>query len=310
MVGNDNIGSQRFFYLSSVIPDDPNGASATFGNTNSVTLHGTTILAYPNPDVTWERSRKSNIAIEAAIYKNLNITAEIYHEYRYDILINRSYIPVTVGIEGTAASNLQANLGTATSDGLDLSIDYKQTFSRDLWASVLGNLTVTSNKVGHLEEPQYKYPYEFRSGQPINQPFGYIAERLFVDDKEAANSPTQLFGGNVSPMGGDIKYRDVNKDGVINGDDQVPIGLPTTPQIIYGFGFSVGYKQFDLSAFFQGLARESFFINPSSQTNVGAGIYGTAPFVNNAQLLQAYSDNHWSENNQNLYALLPPLLHK
>jgi len=92
---------------------------------------------------------------------------------------------------------------------------------------------------------------------------------------------------------------------VINGDDQVPIGLPTTPQIIYGFGFSVGYKQLDISAFFQGLARESFFINPSSQTNVGAGIYGTAPFVNNAQLLQAYSDSHWSEEHQNLYALYP-----
>ncbi|HWK03412.1 MAG TPA: TonB-dependent receptor [Puia sp.] len=305
LVGNDNIGSQRFFYLSSVIPDDPNGPSATFGNTNSVTLHGTTIQAYPNPDVTWEKSKKSNLAIEATIYKNLNITAEFYHEYRYDILISRGYIPVTVGIEGSAAGNLQANLGTATSNGLDLSLNYKQAFSKDLWASVLANLTVTSNKVGHLEEPHYKYPYEYRTGQPINQPFGYIAERLFVDDKEAANSPTQLFGGNIRPMGGDIKYKDVNKDGVINGDDQVPIGLPTTPQVIYGFGFSVGYKQFDLSAFFQGLARESFFINPSSQTNVGAGIYGTAPFVNNAQLLQAYSDNHWSEEHQNLYALYP-----
>jgi TonB-linked SusC/RagA family outer membrane protein len=307
LVGNDNIGSQRFFYLSSVIPDDPNGASATFGNRNGVTLRGTTIQAYPNPQVTWERSKKANIAIEATFFKNLNITAEIYHEYRYDILINRGYIPVTVGIEGTAANNLQANLGTATSKGLDLNVDYKKALTKDLWISMLGNLTVTSSRIGHLEEPDYKYPYEFRSGQPINQQFGYIGERLFVDDKEAANSPSQLFGGSIRPQGGDIKYRDVNKDGVINGDDQVPIGLPTTPQIIYGFGFSVGYKQFDISAFFQGLARESFYINPSSRTDVGKGIYGTAPFVNNSQLLQAYSDNHWSEEHQNLYALYPRL---
>lgn len=293
LVGNDNIGSQRFFYLSSVTPDG--GPSATFGNANSVTLRGTSIQAYPNPDVTWERSQKANLAVEATFFKDLNITAEIYHEYRYDILIPRGYIPVTAGIEGSASANLQSNLGTAYSKGLDLSLDYKKTFSKDLWASVLGNLTVTSNKVGHLEEPQYPYSYEFRTGQPIGQPFGYIAERLFVDDKEAANSPAQLFGGNALPQGGDIKYRDVNGDGVINSDDQVPIGLPTTPQIIYGFGFSVGYKNFDLSAFFQGLARESFFIDPSS----------TAPFVNNAQLLQAYADNHWSEENQNLYALYP-----
>jgi TonB-linked SusC/RagA family outer membrane protein len=293
MVGNDNIGSQRFFYLSNVTPDG--GPSATFGTNNSTTLSGTSIQAYPNPDVTWETARKSNLAAEITLFKNMNITAEIYHEYRYNILIPRGYIPVTAGIENTASSNLQANLGTAYSKGLDLHVDYKQNFSRNLQVSVLGNLTVTSNKAGHYEEPEYKYAYRFKSGQPINQSFGYIAERLFVDDKEAANAPTQLFGGNSLPMGGDIKYRDVNGDGVITQDDQVPIGLPTTPQIIYGFGFSAVYKQFDVNAFFQGLARESFFIDPNA----------TAPFVNNAQLMQAYAENHWSPENQNLYALWP-----
>jgi len=292
VVGNDNIGSQRFFYLSGVTPDG--GPSASFGTNNSVTMSGTSIQAYPNPDVTWETARKSNLAAELTLFKRLNITAEIYHEYRYNILIPRGYIPVTDGIENSALGNLQANLGTAYSKGLDLHIDYKQTFSRDWQASILANLTVTSNKVGHLEEPQYKVPYRFRSGQPINQAFGYIAERLFVDDKEAANSPPQLFGG-TPPIGGDIKYRDVNGDGVITQDDQVPIGLPTTPQIIYGFGFSVIYRQFDLNAFFQGLARESFFIDPNA----------TAPFVGNAQLLAAYAGSHWSEENQNLYALWP-----
>jgi TonB-linked SusC/RagA family outer membrane protein len=296
LVGNDNIGSQRFFYLSNVTPDG--GAYSAFGTNNSFGLHGTTIENYPNPNVTWETSRKGNLAVEMTLMKNLNIIAEIYHEYRYNILETRGYIPVTAGIESTAQSNLQANLGTAYSDGLDLHVDYKQTFSKDLWASVLGNLTITSNKAGHMEEPQYNYSYRFQSGQPIGQPFGYIAERLFVDDKEAANSPSQAsFAGTSLPMGGDIKYRDVNKDGVINQDDQVPIGLPSTPQIVYGFGFSVGYKNLDLNAFFQGDARESFFIDPNA----------TSPFVGNAQLLKAYADNHWSEENQSLYALWPRL---
>ena len=308
LVGNDNIGSQRFFYLSSVTPDNSGSAyRGSFGSNNGFSLYGTTVQAYPNPDVTWERSRKSNLGVEATLFKSFNITAEIYHEYRYDILIPRGYIPVSVGIENTASSNLQANLGIATSQGLDLNVNYNHTISKDLTLQVLGNLTVTSNKTVYTEEPQYKYSYEFKKGQPINQPYGYIAERLFVDDKEAANSPPQNFGNGISPQGGDIKYRDVNHDGIINADDQVPIGLPQTPQIIYGFGFSLQYKRVDLSMFFQGLARESFFINPSSTTDVANGIYGTAPFVNNAQLLQAYAKNHWSEENQNLYALYPRL---
>lgn len=310
LVGNDNIGSQRFFYLSSVTPDNSSNSNpyhANFGSTNSFTMYGTTIQAYPNPDVTWERSRKSNLAIEATFYGSLNITAEIYHEYRYDILINRGYIPVSVGIENTASSNLDANLGVATSQGLDLNVNYNHALSKDFRLELMGNLTATTNKAVYLEEPQYQYSYEFHKGQPIGQPFGYIAERLFVDDKEATNSPPQAFGNGILPQGGDIKYRDVNKDGIINSDDQVPIGLPQTPQIIYGFGFSLQYKKIDLSMFFQGLARESFFINPTSQVDVGNGRYGTAPFVNNAQMLQAYANNHWSEANQNLYALYPRL---
>lgn len=312
MVGNDNIGNQRFFYLSSVTPDNNNGNTnplfySSFGSNNGFTLYGTTISAYPNPDVTWERSKKSNIAIEATIAKNFSLTAEVYHEYRYDILIPRSYIPVSVGIEGTAGNNLQANLGIATSNGLDLNINYNHRIGKDLTLNILGNLTATSNKVVYTEEPEYKYGYEYRKGRAIGQPYGYIAERLFVDDKEAQNAPPQTFGNGLKPAGGDIKYRDVNKDGIIDADDQAPIGLPQTPQIIYGFGFSLQYKNFDLSAFFQGLARESFFINTTSNTDVYNGIYGTAPFVNNAQLLKAYANNHWSEENQNLYALYPRL---
>ncbi|PZR28695.1 MAG: SusC/RagA family TonB-linked outer membrane protein [Citrobacter freundii] len=307
LVGNDAIGdpkTQRFFYLSNVSPNS--GPSVYFGTNNSVSMQGTTIYAYPNPDVTWETSRKANLAAEFTFFNKLNFTAEVYKENRYDILIQRGFIPVTAGIENSAAGNLRSNLGKATADGIDLNINYRQDFKSGLWASVLGNLTITRNKVGHLEEPEYRNPWSFRTGRMINQPFGFIAERLFVDDKEAANSPSQIFGTYL-PQGGDIKYRDINKDGKIDQDDMVPIGLPSTPQVIYGFGFSLGYKNFDLSAFFQGSARSSFFINPTGVTSFDYGIFGTAPFVNNAQILQAYADNHWSEENQNLYALWPRL---
>ncbi len=151
------------------------------------------------------------------------------------------------------------------------------------------------SKYKKYEEPSYvDEPWLSHKGYSLSQSWGYIAERLFVDDKEVANSPKQTFGTYGA---GDIKYRDINGDGQITSLDKVPIGFPTDPEIVYGFGLSVGYKSFDLSMFWQGQARSSFFINPSE----------TAPFANNAGLLKAYADDHWSEDNRNVYALWPRL---
>jgi len=121
-----------------------------------------------------------------------------------------------------------------------------------------------------------------------------IAERLFIDDAEVANSPLQQFG---EYMAGDIKYSDVSGDGKITAEDMVPIGFPTDPEIIYGFGVSTGYKYLDFSCFFQGSARSSFWIDPVA----------TSPFVNDRQLLKAYADSYWSEEYQDVYALWPRL---
>ena len=290
LVGNDAIGSRRFYYLSDV---NLNGGNpATFGLQNGYSRNGVSINNYENRDVTWETSRQTNLGAEFTLFKNLSVIAEVYKQHRYNILQQRSDIPPTMGLE----TGISANVGEVDSKGLDLSLDYKKSFGKNLSVTARGNLTITENKFKAYEEPQYVEPWRYRAGQPISQAYGYIAERLFVDDKEARNSPTQQFGG-LPPMGGDIKYRDVNGDGQITERDMVPIGLPTNPQIVYGFGISSTFKGFDLSAFFQGLARESFFINP----------WATAPFVNNTQLLKAYSENHWSEENQNLYAAWPRL---
>src|SRR5690606_40346650 len=99
-------------------------------------------------------------------------------------------------------------------------------------------------------------------GKPLGQQWGFVAERLFVDDEEVANSPTQ-FG---SYMAGDIKYKDINRDGKITDLDKVPIGFPTTPEINYGFGLSMGYKAFDVSFFFQVSARQSFWVHLQNTT--------------------------------------------
>lgn len=291
LVGNDNIGSQRFFYLSDV--DLNVNAPVSFGLLNGYSRNTVAINNYENNNVTWEVARKINLAAELSVLKDFNIVAEIYKEHRYNILQQRANIPSSMGLEAP----ISANIGEADSRGLDLSIDFNHYINNEFWVSGRGNLTISSNKYTVYEEPEYNESWRYLVGRPVNQTYGYIAERLFVDDKEVANSPEQNFGG-LPVMGGDIKYRDVNKDGVIDNKDRVPIGLPTVPQIVYGFGISTGgFKGFDLSAFFQGLARESFFIDPQA----------TAPFVNNTQLLKAYADSHWSEDNQDLMAIWPRL---
>ena len=291
LVGNDNIGSalNRFYYLSEMNMNDVNRQSF-FGENRSVSSNGISVIRYANEAITWEKSLKSNIAAEIGLFNKVDVIAEYFTENRSDIFMTRADIPNTMGLQSTIA----ANIGEATAQGVDIQADYKHVWNKDLWSSARGNFTYSTSKYKVYEEPEYKEHWRRREGYSIKQNWGYIAERLFIDDEDAINSPSQAaFGSQYG--GGDIKYTDVNGDGVITEADRVPIGNPTTPEIIYGFGLSVGYKGFDTSVFFQGLANESFWINASDMS----------PFVGETQLLKAIDDSHWSEDNRDIYAFWP-----
>lgn len=301
LVGNDNIGSSsnRFYYLSEMSMNN-SGLGASFGETRNVGYSGIGVVRYANEAITWEKSYKSNYALELGLFKKLDIIAEYFTEHRTDIFMQRADIPNTMGLQAA----VYGNIGQARSKGIDIQADYKQAWASGLWASARANFTYSTGKYDVYEEPTYPESYRQHAGRSIRQTWGYIAERLFVDDEDAANSPSQAaFGSQYG--GGDIKYTDVNGDGVITNADMVPIGYPTSPEIIYGFGVSLGHKGFDFSVFFQGLGRESFWIDATSAYSTKYNKYGTAPFVNNGQLLKAYSDSHWSEDNRDIYALYP-----
>ena len=299
LVGNDAIGdaSDRFFYLSEVNMNS--GTAPGFGtNFNSPISRPTvSIDRYANELITWEKAKKTDIGVELTLFNDFVFQADYFNESRSNILMDRASITPEMGLEAP----VRANVGKAFSEGFDGSLNINKVLSNDWWIQGRFNFTYAIAKYKVYEEPVYfDTPWLSRKNTPITQQRGYIAERLFLDESEVLNSPKQ-FG---EYMAGDIKYRDINSDGVIDYRDKVSLGYPTSPEIVYGFGISLGNKNLDFSFFFQGLARESFWIDQ----------YATAPFIDtdgnwgvnsNNALLNVYANNHWSESNQNPYALWP-----
>ena len=296
MVGNDQIGSTRFFYLSDV--NITGGSNFTTGYNFNKTRRGVSINNYPNPRIGWEVSYKSNLGIELGLLDgSIDIIGDVFHERRTNILQSRADIPMEMGLWSTP----QANVGEAIGSGVDLSLDYNKIINNNFWINGRATFTYARSTFKFYEEPNYEMmgvPWRSRIGEPIAQQWGYVAERLFIDKPDVESSARQDFG-EYGP--GDLKYKDMNKDGVINNLDMVPIGYPTMPEVNYGFGLSVGYKNFDASFFFQGSGRSSFWVNASAMS----------PFVRSGRLenglAKFISDDYWTETSQNPYAGWPRL---
>ncbi|MFC0515518.1 TonB-dependent receptor [Mucilaginibacter angelicae] len=305
LVGNDQIGSptDRFFYLSDVNLN--NGSNGQFGTNYIYSRPGVVTYRYENQNITWEQSRQTNLGMDLTVAKNFTLTVDAYQQKRDNILMVRSTIPTSMGLQ----ADISSNAGKSSSKGVDIAMDYKKSFNNSFWIQSRGTLTYSKSKLLKNEEPVYSDNLKYLSkvGNSLSQIYGLIAERLFIDDKDVANSPVQSFGDYKA---GDIKYRDMNGDGKISSSDVVPIGYPLVPEIIYGFGFSVGYKNFDISAFFQGSARSSFVINSADISPFylvnGLQLNGLNS-GNQSGLLNSIANDHWSEDNRNPYAFWPRL---
>ena len=311
LVGNDEISSQRFFYISEV---QPSGGDyfVTGIDFNGIGQNGYRINNYPNPNITWEISQKSNLGIELGLFNGkLEILTDIFREHRTNILQSRVDIPTEQGLWSTPL----VNIGEALGKGVDISFDYQQTVNKDLWFVGRANFTYARSTYLYYEESAWDMlgvPQKSHKGRSVNQKWGYVADHLFIDEAEIEASARQDFS-LYQP--GDIKYKDINGDGVIDLLDQAPIGYPTMPEINYGFGLSAGYKGFDFSFFFSGSARSSFFIDPGAmepflqRTVNNDGNITTNLSSGNARmnggLAKFIADDYWSEQSQNPYAGWP-----
>jgi TonB-linked SusC/RagA family outer membrane protein len=270
LVGNDQIGSfmgiTRFPYINQY----GSGGSVGLG-LNGTVYGGTRETVIGVEHLTWEKATKDNIGLEIGLFNKLNITIDAYKERRTSILVQRSSLSGILGVRGF----VYANLGEMNNHGIEGNIEYNENIGK-VSLRLYGNFTYNNNKIIQKDEPKQLYAYQQSTGRKYGDNLMYVAQGLFTSQDDVDKSPSQ-FGAVLRP--GDIKYKDVNGDGVINSYDKVFTGKSDIPTILYGAGFTVGYKKFDLSLFFQGTGNVIIMANGSSIRGAGADGAGIVPFT-------------------------------
>jgi TonB-linked SusC/RagA family outer membrane protein len=286
-VGNANITGRRFAYISTVTTG---GTVYTFGE-NMDQSYSQKEIGDIAVDVSWETAMKSNIGLDLMFLdKSLNFQFDMFSEQRKGIFLTRGGVPGYTGISKTPLGNL----GAVDNKGLEFSVDYKKQFGRNFYMSVMGNFSYNHNTVVE-NDIDYAYPWLDLRGQRVGQRYGYIAEKLFESDEEVAASPYQA--GDT--RAGDIKYKDLNSDGVIDAYDKAPIGWGSTPEIMYGFGFNLSWKGIALSAMFQGAAHVDMLV-------IGEGVTPFQYGMSRGNLLSNI-DDRWTEANPRQDVFYPRL---
>lgn len=276
-VGNDNLGS-RFPYLYTIGDVGNNYQWADLGMDKSYTGKRYTQVASNN--VTWEVATKHDVGIDLALFNDkFSLTVDYFNESREGIFMSRNYLPSFVGLESTP----KANVGKVDTEGFDGNFALRHKFGE--WDLTLrGNITYSKNTIIDRDEENQYYYYLLQRNYRVDQARGYVALGMFEDYDDIRNSPTQQLGED--PMPGDLKYKDINGDGVINSQDKVAIGATERPNLIYGVGLSARWKNFDFNIHFQGAGKSSYCIQGPSVYAFSSGQIGNI-------LPDLLGDNRW-----------------
>ena len=266
-VGNDNLGNTRFPYLydiETMTKKDGDKTVDTGGyNFGDYTFDryygGMRYSSLSSPNVTWEIATKHDLGIDFSFFNDkLSGSVDYFNEKREGIYMLREYLPGIVGLE----SNPSANVGKVTSEGFDGHFTFRQKLGA-VGLTIRSNITYSKNEIVDRDEENNYYCYKMQKLHRVNQARGLISLGLFKDYDDIRNSPVQDFDG-YKVMPGDIKYKDVNGDGKIDGNDQVAIGATTKPNLIYGFGIAANWKGLDVNLHFQGAGKSTYFIDGST----------------------------------------------
>ncbi len=253
-VGNDALNAQRFFYMSTI---NKNAGGYTFSLDQAHGIGGMSEARMGSPLASWEVSNKADVGLDMELFdRKLRISGDYFYEHRTNILLERGSVPSTIGL---ASSQLAlSNIGIMDNTGFDANIEFTNTTSYGLYYQVRANMTYAHNTVIEDDTAPALWSYQNTRGKSIGIPLGYIALGLFQSQEEIDNSPKQELGTYTV---GDIKYEDINKDGVINPYDRVFIGYAREPEMMYGFGFTLAWKGIDLSVNFTGAAHATILLD-------------------------------------------------
>ena len=251
-VGSDATGGNRFPYLYTL---EQSGSGYIWGQNGQNAYGSVRYRQVASEYVTWEVATKNDLGVDLVLFNNkFSLTMDYFDEKRTGIFQERKYLPTTVGLEYWDNNYPKANVGAVSSRGFDGNFSYNDKFG-DVGLTVRGNITYSKNRIDEYDEENNVYAYQNQYGYRVDQVRGLIALGLFKDYDDIRNSPTQEFG-TVQP--GDIKYKDVNGDGVVNNGDICAIGATSRPSLIYGLGFTVTWKGLDFNVHLQGAGKSTF----------------------------------------------------
>ncbi len=293
VVGNDEMdeGPGHYLYVDNVTLSG-GGYHTGYDGEKGYTGPGFNTMAIE--DACWERVNKLNVGMDIELFDQLNISFDWFYDHRHKILMKRGSWPTLLGYFGATP---WSNVGKVDNHGVELTVNWQKEIIKDLYVDLRGNLTYNKNEFVYYDEPIYETPWTRKAGLPLSYCWGYIADGYFTDEADVANHADQS-GLGSQPQPGDIKYRDINGDGVINSSDGIMISeYGWTPRIQYGLGLNVVYKKLDFGVFFTGSAQRDILVNDAL----------TAFGERNQNVMQYVVDSHWSIDNPDPNATFPRL---
>ena len=306
-VGNSEVSDRRFMYLDQMKENGDYGYK--FGpNGTKWSGYETVNMAV---DLIWEESRKQDLGLDLKLFNDdLSIVFDLFKERRENILLKREHsIPSFLGYNTSAP---YGNIGIIENKGFDGTIEYNKRINKDWVIALRGNVTFNKDKWIQGELPEQKYEWMNQYGHNINGVKGYVAEGLFtqaeiddmvrwesLSDANKAITPKPFASQFGTVKAGDIKYKDLNNDGQIDAYDQTYISRGDVPTTVYGFGFTVGWKDLSVGMMFQGVAGAERVLNGSSVN----------PFNGGGGSGNLYSNigDRWTEENPDQNAFYPRL---
>ena len=296
LVGNDNISGNRFLYLPDAYLVDQGGNSKdwnaplhgyNWGADGKVLLNGAFEGRIGNPDVTWETSLKQNYGIDIHFLQSrLKASVDVFFEDRKDILINRGTIPGLLSLNSKILPVV--NMGRVKNHGYEIELKWDDNVN-DFRYWVSANMSYAKDKIIFQDESEPNEPYLWRTGKPVGTIFGYVDEGFYSKDdfidvekgilKEGLPDPK----AKVAP--GDVKYKDLNDDMVIDTDDQCAIGHPLRPSYTFGLNYGADYRGWFFTMNWTGVAERSLLLADQFRGSVG---------------MQFTADNRWTEERANV----------